>query len=179
MRVFFCYSQGWRGAGFVFGALWGTVAVSLGSTLSAGLAFLIARYFARDRVSSLARKNAKFAAVDDAIGRQGWKIVFLLRLSPLMPFSASNYLYGLTAVRFWPYVLASWIGMLPGTVLYVYLGAAGKAGLQAAASQGTPQTPVQTVFLAAGLVSTLVVTWYASRIARKALQETRISKRTK
>jgi uncharacterized membrane protein YdjX (TVP38/TMEM64 family) len=163
------------GAGFIFGILWGTVAVSLGSTTGAGLAFLIARYIARDKVLSLARKNARFAAIDQAIGRQGWKIVLLLRLSPLVPFNASNYLYGLTGVRFWPYVLASWIGMLPATVLYVYLGATGRAGVQVAAGQGAPHSTLHTSLLVTGLVATAVVTWYVSRTARKALQGTRIN----
>lgn len=163
------------GAGFVFGILWGTLAVSLGSTLGAAFAFLIGRYVARDRVSALARKNERFAAIDDAIGKQGWKIVLLLRLSPLVPFNLSNYLYGLTAVPFWPYLVASWVGMLPGTVLYVYLGVVGRAGLEVAAGQRVTHNWLQTVFLAVGLVATIIVTWFISRIARKAVQKTKLS----
>lgn len=166
------------GAGFVFGLLWGTVAVSIGSTSGAALAFLISRYVARENVSGLARKNQKFAAIDSAIGNHGWKIVLLLRLSPLIPFNVSNYLYGLTAVPFWPYVAASWLGMLPGTLLYVYIGAAGRAGLQAAGRQ-TSGSPLQTVFLLVGLLATITVTWYVSRIARKALQETTMGEELK
>ena len=115
------------GAGFAFGIAWGTLVVSIGSTTGASLAFLISRYVARDRIVAIAEKNAKFKAIDRAIGRQGWKMVGLLRLSPAIPFNLSNYVYGLTAVRFWPYVLASWIGMFPVTLLYVYLGAFGQA----------------------------------------------------
>ena len=162
------------GAGFAFGLLWGTVAVSAGSTLGAGLAFLVSRHLARARISSMAQKNGRFAAIDQAIGREGWKIVLLLRLSPLIPFNLSNYLYGLTAVSFWPYLLASWVGMLPGTVLYVYLGVAGKASLEAAAGQGGGHDWMRMAFLAAGLVATIAVTWYVSRIAGRALRNTDI-----
>lgn len=162
------------GAGFVFGIVWGTVAVSLGSTLAAAAAFLIARYIARDKISSWARKNRKFEAIDSAIGKQGWKIVALLRLSPVIPFSLSNYLYGLTAVPFWPYIIASWVAMLPGTVLYVYLGVAGKAGLEAAAGAHSAAHSLQTTLLVAGLVATFIVTWFVSRIAKKALQNTQL-----
>ncbi len=107
------------GAGLVFGAWWGTVVVSLSSTLGAAGAFLIARYLARSRVEAFARRNEKFAAIEAAIREKGWRVVFLLRLSPLVPYNLSNYLYGLTPLRFGSYVLASWAGMLPATVLYV------------------------------------------------------------
>jgi uncharacterized membrane protein YdjX (TVP38/TMEM64 family) len=161
-------------AGFIFGLLWGVVAVSVGSTLGAALAFLLARYLARERVSAWAAKYPKFRAIDRAIGEQGWKIVALLRLSPLVPFTYSNYLYGLTAVRFWPYVLASWAAMIPGTVLYVYLGVIGKAGLEAAAGAETGRSPYETAFLVVGLAATAVATWYVSRIARRALEKARL-----
>ena len=98
----------------------------------------------------MARRDEKFRAIDKAIGREGWKIVALLRLSPLIPFSASNYFYGITAVKFWAYVLASWIGMLPGTVLYVYLGTIGKAGL---GGGDKASSPLEYVFLGVGLVA--------------------------
>jgi uncharacterized membrane protein YdjX (TVP38/TMEM64 family) len=163
------------GAGFLFGVVWGTICVSLASTTSAAVAFLIARYLAREKVSVWAKRNPKFAAVDAAIGQQGWKIVALLRLSPLMPFSIGNYLYGLTAVRFWPYVLASWIAMLPITVLYVYVGAVGRAGLEAAAGQGPARDPLQVVFWIVGLIATGVATWLVTRTARRALAEARLA----
>lgn len=158
------------GAGFLFGVVMGTAVVSVGSTVGASLAFLISRYFARDWVAAKAEASPRFGAIDRAIGQQGWKIVGLLRLSPAIPFSLSNYLYGLTAVRFVPYVLASWVGILPGTVLYAYLGAAGKAGLQAAAG-GEGKSPQEYAFLAIGLVATIAVTVLVTRIAQKALKE--------
>jgi uncharacterized membrane protein YdjX (TVP38/TMEM64 family) len=159
------------GAGFVFGLGWGLLAVSLGSTIGAALAFLIARFVAREKITSIARKNENFGRIDAAIGEQGAKLVFLLRLSPLIPFNLSNYFYGLTAVEFWPYVLASWIGMLPGTLLYVYLGTVGRAGLQAASGADAARSPLEWTFLGVGLAATVAVTIWVTRIARKALKE--------
>ena len=159
------------GAGFVFGLGWGLLAVSLGSTTGAALAFLIARFVAREKITSMARNNENFRRIDAAIGEQGAKLVFLLRLSPLIPFNLSNYFYGLTAVKFWPYVLASWIGMLPGTLLYVYLGAVGRAGLQAGSGADAGRGPLEWTFLGVGLAATVAVTIWVTRIARKALKE--------
>src|SRR5438105_6882405 len=121
------------GAGFAFGLWKGFLAVSAGATLGAALAFLVARFIARQKIEAMAKENEKFQRIDRAIGEQGAKLVFLLRLSPVIPFNLSNYFYGLTGVKFWPYVLASWIGMMPGTFLYVYIGAAGKAAVSVAA----------------------------------------------
>jgi len=157
------------GAGFAFGLLRGTVAVSLGSTLGAGLAFLVSRHLVRKRISVLAQRNEKFAAIDQAIGREGWKIILLLRLSPLIPFNLSNYLYGLTAIPFRPYLLASWVGMLPATVLYVYLGVVGKASLGTATGQGGGEYWLHFFYLVVGLAATVTVTWFVSRIAARAL----------
>lgn len=157
------------GAGYVFGLAWGTVIVSLASTTAALLAFLIARYLARARVEKLARGNQKFAAIDRAIGRDGWKIVGLLRLSPLIPFSISNYLYGLTSVRLAPYVLASWAGMLPATLLYVYLGSTGKS-----VAGEARRSPWEWVLLAVGLLATAVVTVILARVARKQLKRQKV-----
>ena len=159
------------GAGFVFGLGWGLLAVSLGSTTGAALAFLIARFVAREKITSMTRNNENFRRVDAAIGEQGAKGVFLLCLSPLMPFNLSNYFYGLTAVKFWPYVLASWIGMLPGTLLYVYLGTVGRAGLQAASGTDAGRSPLEWTLLVVGLAATVAVTIWVTRIARKALKE--------
>jgi uncharacterized membrane protein YdjX (TVP38/TMEM64 family) len=159
------------GAGFIFGLGWGLLAVSLGSTVGAALAFLIARFVAREKITSMAKKNESFGRIDAAIGEQGAKLVFLLRLSPLIPFNLSNYFYGLTAVKFWPYALASWIGMLPGTLLYVYLGTVGRAGLQAASGTDAGRSPLEWTLLGVGLAATVAVTIWVTRIARQALKE--------
>jgi uncharacterized membrane protein YdjX (TVP38/TMEM64 family) len=153
-------------AGFLFGLWRGALTVSAAATTAAALAFLIARHLARGAVEARARKDRRFTAIDKAIGGRGWKIVALLRLSPAVPFSLSNYFYGLTAIRFWPYVLTSWLAMLPGTVLYVYLGAAGRA-----AARGAGRSPAENVYLGLGLAATIAVTVYLTRVARKALRE--------
>lgn len=159
------------GAGFVFGLWWGFVGVSIGSTAGAACAFLIGRYLARDKVQEVAARKPKFRVIDRAVGKQGWKIVILLRLSPLVPFNLQNYVYGLTAIKFWPYVAASWAGMIPGTLLYVYLGAAGRAGVEAAATGEWERNPLEVAFFAVGFIATVVVTIYVTRIARRALKE--------
>src|SRR5213080_4407459 len=121
------------GAGFAFGLWKGFLAISAGATFGASLAFLVARFIARDKIEAIAKRNETFRKIDNAIGKEGAKLIFLLRLSPVIPFNLSNYFYGLTGVRFWPYVVASWIGMIPGTFLYIYIGVASKAAVAAAA----------------------------------------------
>jgi uncharacterized membrane protein YdjX (TVP38/TMEM64 family) len=152
------------GAGFLFGLGRGIVVVSVASTIAAALAFVIARYFARGAIERLVRKNPKFAAIDRAIGREGWKVVALLRLSPLVPFSLSNYLYGLTSVRLGPYVATSWAAMLPATVLYVSLGAAGRR-----IGEKAPRNPWEWALLGAGLAATATVTVLLTRRAKREL----------
>jgi uncharacterized membrane protein YdjX (TVP38/TMEM64 family) len=160
------------GAGFAFGLWKGFLAVSAGSTLGAALAFLVARFIARDRVEAIAKGNEKFRNIDNAIGKQGAKLVFLLRLSPVIPFNLSNYFYGLTGVKFWLYVLASWLGMMPGTFLYVYIGTAGKAAVVAAAGgEAIKHSWQYWTFLSVGLAATIIVTIWVTKIARDALKE--------
>jgi uncharacterized membrane protein YdjX (TVP38/TMEM64 family) len=153
------------GAGALFGLVRGLAVVSLASTAAAALAFLIGRHVARHRVESLGRSYPGFRVVDRAIAEGGWKVVALLRLSPAMPFSAGNYLFGLTGVGFWSYVLASWVAMLPGTFLYVYLGDAGRA-----AAAGSGRTPAEWTLLGAGLLATVAVTLYVTRLARLSMR---------
>ncbi len=160
------------GAGFAFGLWKGFLAVSAAATLGASLAFLVARFVARDKIEAMARRNPKFQRIDNAIGKKGAKLVFLLRLSPVIPFNLSNYFYGLTAVKFWPYVLASWIGMMPGTFLYVYIGTAGKAAISAASGEAVKQGWQYWTFISVGLVGTIVVTIWVTKIARDALKKT-------
>jgi len=158
------------GGGFAFGLWKGFLAVSAGATLGAALAFLVARFIARDKIETIAKRNDKFRQIDTAIGRQGVKLIFLLRLSPVIPFNLSNYFYGLTSAKFWPYVLASWIGMMPGTFLYVYIGTAGKAAVSAAAGGETIKHGWQYwTFMGVGLAATVVVTIWVTKIARDAL----------
>ncbi|MEE9235026.1 MAG: TVP38/TMEM64 family protein [Candidatus Acidoferrales bacterium] len=155
-------------AGALFGVLWGTVVVSLASTVGAAIAFLIGRYLARARVERWAREHPRFSALDAALKREGIRIVLLTRLSPLFPYNLVNYLLGLTAIRFWPQLLASWVGMLPGTLLYVYLGFAGRAAVQAASGTGGFSV-WQYVSWGVGLAATTLLAYYLSRLARRAL----------
>jgi uncharacterized membrane protein YdjX (TVP38/TMEM64 family) len=160
------------GGGFAFGLWKGFLAVSAGATLGASLAFLVARFIARRKIEAIARTNEKFQRIDNAIGKQGAKLIFLLRLSPVIPFNLSNYFYGLTSVKFWPYVLASWIGMMPGTLLYVYIGTAGRAAVSAAAGGEAMKHgwPYWT-FMSVGFAATLIVTIWVTKIARDALKK--------
>lgn len=154
-------------AGAMFGLVVGMITVSIGSTLGASLAFLIARYVARDKIAAMAGRNRRFGAIDRAIGEGGWKIVALLRLSPALPFNLQNYLYGLMQIRFWPYVVTSWLAMLPGTFLYVYLGHVTGAAIGTDRSR----TLGEWTLLAVGLLATAIVTVYITRLARRKLQE--------
>ena len=164
------------GAGFIFGVVSGTIIVSIAATVGAAFAFLIARYLARDQIEQKIAGNPRFKRIDRAIGERGAKLVFLLRLSPLIPFNLSNYFYGLTSLRFWPYVLASWIGMIPGTLLYVYLGAAGKAGFNSATGHPSARSPLEYAFFGIGLIATVAVTIWVTRMARRELSKTEVNR---
>ncbi len=154
------------GAGALFGVIRGSILVSIASTLGATVAFIVGRYLARDWVARKIEGNKKFSAIDDAVGREGWKIVGLTRLSPIFPFNLLNYAYGLTNVRLRDYVLASWIGMMPGTVMYVYIGSLARLGVEAAETSAA-----QTALRIVGLIATIAVTVYITRIAKRALKE--------
>lgn len=156
-------------AGASFGLVPGFVAVLFGATLGAASAFLVSRHLARRRVDGWIQRKPSFVAVDKAVAREGWKIVFLTRLSPVFPFNFQNYAYGLTRVSFWHYVLASWIGMIPGTFLYVYLGTLGRSGLEAASGGGAEA--FRLALQAVGLLATLAVTILITRTAKRALRE--------
>ena len=150
------------GAGAVFGVVWGSIYVSIASTLGATTAFLAGRYLARDAIARKIEGNQRFAAIDQAVANEGWKIVGLTRLSPVFPFTLLNYAFGLTQVKLRDYILASWIGMMPGTVLYVYLGSLAKA-------VSGERTTGEWVLYGVGLLATVVVTVFVTRIAKQAL----------
>lgn len=158
------------GAGFVFGVLRGSIYVSVASTLGAVMAFLIGRYLARQWVSKKIEGNERFTTIDEAVGREGWKIVGLLRLSPVFPFNLLNYALGVTKVSLRDYFLASWIGMMPGTVMYVYIGSlAGDLATLGVETQSRPAA--EWALRVIGLIATVAVTVYITKIARKALEE--------
>jgi pyruvate/2-oxoglutarate dehydrogenase complex dihydrolipoamide dehydrogenase (E3) component/uncharacterized membrane protein YdjX (TVP38/TMEM64 family) len=154
------------GAGAAFGVVLGSVFVSISSTLGATAAFLVGRYLARDAIARKIEKSEKFAAIDRAVADEGWKIVLLTRLSPLFPFTLLNYGFGLTRVRLGHYVLASWIGMMPGTVMYVYLGSLVNVG-----TGHRQRTTGEWILYGVGLLATAVVTVFVTRLAREALAQ--------
>ena len=154
------------GAGAVYGVAYGSLIVSLASTLGATAAFLVARHLARDAVARRIAGHPRFAALDQAVADAGWKIVVLTRLSPVFPFTFLNYAFGLTRVTLREYVLASWLGMMPGTVMYVYLGS-----LADAAGSTRQRTPMEWTFYAIGLLATIAVTVIVTRLARRALAQ--------
>ncbi|TDI10636.1 MAG: TVP38/TMEM64 family protein [Acidobacteria bacterium] len=158
-------------AGVLFGVIRGTLLVSISSISGAILAFLIGRYLAREWVAAMIRGNQKFEAIDAAVAEEGWKIVGLTRLSPVFPFNLLNYAFGLTQVSLKDYFLASWIGMLPGTVMYVYIGSL--AGNLASLGSGErSRTSAEWALYGVGLMATVVLTLYLTRIAQRALKRT-------
>lgn len=156
--------------GAVFGLVPGFFTVWTGATLGAALAFLVSRFLARKRVEAWIQGKPSFSVIDKAVAKEGWKIVFLTRLSPVFPFNFQNYAYGLTSVSFWHYVLASWTGMIPGSFLYVYFGTLGRSGLEAASGAASEQT-LRLVLQVVGLLATLAVTVLITRTAKRALNE--------
>jgi len=155
-------------AGFVFGLPLGVALTSIASVTGATCAFLIGRYVARGWVEQRIATNKTFAALDAATRHEGFVIVFLARLSPAFPFNVLNYGLALTAVRLRDYVLASWLGMLPGTVLYVYLGAAA-GDLRQLLSGDVDSGLAGRVLLVGGLLATVVLTAVITRKATRAL----------
>lgn len=158
------------GAGVIFGVVNGTLAASIGATLGATVAFVLGRYLTRDWVANRIAGSQRFRSVDAAVADEGWKIIFLARLSPVFPFVLINYAFGLTKVRLGHYFWASWLGMLPSTVMYVYLGslAGDLASLDAG---GQTRTPGEWILTGVGLLATIAVTVFVTRLARRALAE--------
>jgi len=155
-------------AGAIFGIVWGTIYTLIGASIGAALSFLIARYAARGLVERRLAGNARFAAIDRAVGADGLKIVTLLRLSPVFPFSLLNYALGLTHVRFADYLLGM-IGIIPGTLLYVYYGKVG-GDLAALVGGARPRGgPASIALVSLGLIATIAVTVLITRAARRAL----------
>lgn len=157
-------------AGAIFGIAAGTAYVFVAASAGAALAFLVSRYLAREAIERRVQSDPRFAAMDRAVGEQGLRIVFLMRLSPVFPFNLLNYALGLTGVRFAHYNLAS-LGMLPGTLAYVYLGEVAGEVASLAGGVETSRGPVDYAIWGVGLVATFAVAIIVGRIARKALRE--------
>jgi uncharacterized membrane protein YdjX (TVP38/TMEM64 family) len=154
----------------VFGFPLGVLGALTGLALGASGGFCLSRWFLRKDISARFRTQATFRAIDMAIEKEGWKIVILLRLCPI-PFGLANYLYGLTAVRFRPYLIASLIGGLPSLLLYCQLGTAGKAGLDAIASGHLVRSTGELVVFGISMVATVCAIVFIPLFARKAVQK--------
>eukprot|EP00638_Chattonella_subsalsa_P009657 CAMPEP_0117756832 /NCGR_PEP_ID=MMETSP0947-20121206/14339_1 /TAXON_ID=44440 /ORGANISM="Chattonella subsalsa, Strain CCMP2191" /LENGTH=336 /DNA_ID=CAMNT_0005576547 /DNA_START=180 /DNA_END=1190 /DNA_ORIENTATION=+ len=141
-------------SGYLFGVVEGTLVVWCSAVIAASISFQLGRTLFRDRILELFKDNPKFKAIDKAVEEEGLKLVLLLRLSPVFPFALSNYLYGLTSVGFWPYLIGTAVGFLPGTIAYVYTGEIGKT-LTDGASSGLP--PIAYVGILAGFGALLKV----------------------
>lgn len=159
------------GAGLAYGPVFGTLLVSPVSVTAATLSFLLGRTVARRWVAKRIESDARFAAIDSIIGRHGFKIVALLRLSPVIPFNILNYALALTGVRLRDYVIGSFVGMLPGTLLYVYVGSLVTSLTALAGDHGQAGTARHILYWA-GLGATVVVTLYITRMARRELDTT-------
>ncbi len=155
------------GAGFLFGVVKGSIVVSIASTTGATLALLLGRTLCRKMIEGMVLRNPKFKAVDAAVRQNGFKIVILTRLTPVIPFSLLNYIYSLTGVRVHDFLIASLIGMIPGTVMYVYFGSL---------FQNIPdifsdhdKKPGEMLLLVIGCIMTVTVMALVTRIAKKAI----------
>ena len=157
-------------AGFLFGVVKGTLIVSLASVIGASAAFWLGRTVARDWVQRKVAAHPRFEAIDAAVNRQGFKIVLLIRLSPVFPYVLTNYAMSLTKIRFRDFFLASWIGMLPGTVFYVYLGSTAQS-IAEISTGNFRRGYVQTVFFVLGLLATVVVTTLITRLVQSSLRD--------
>ena len=154
--------------GFAYGPFWGLAIASPASVTGATCAFVLGRTLLRDWAAKKAGGSARARAIEGAVAREGFKLVLLLRLSPIVPFNLLNYVLSLTSVRLGTYVLASAVGMLPGTALYVYLGslAPAAAELSSAAQDGGA---ARTTLYVVGLLATVAVVVVGTRAARRAL----------
>ncbi len=159
------------GAGFAYGAWWGTLLVSPVSTLAATCAFVVSRTFGRSWVERKVAGDPRFGRLNQAVERRGLRLVILLRLSPILPFNILNYALGLTSIRTRDYVVGSLVGMLPGTILYVYLGSLVTSASQLASGTLPDAGPAQTAVYWGGLVASIVAAVVVTRMARRALRD--------
>jgi len=157
------------GAGFLYGPFWGTLLVSPVSVMAAFVAFSLARGRLRPWVEKKIQGNARFDVVDKAVGDEGFKIVTLMRLSPVFPYVFLNYALGLTGVKATSFIFASFIGMLPATFLYTYLGSLVTSVTELASAPAQGATDAQNYFIWGGFAVTVIVTAYVTYLARRAL----------
>jgi len=154
--------------GFFFGFTRGWLGLMLGCAIGASINFLITRHLARTAVTRWLGANEKFRMIDRAVAREGWRIVVLLRFVPI-PFGLANYCYGLTPVRFGPYLAATCVAVIPPNCLFVWMGATAQGSLSSLVGKGRPHHPLEYVFLGVGVIAAVLVLRHVAKIARDAV----------
>ncbi len=158
------------GAGALFGLGAGALLAIVGAVLGAIGAFLVGRHLVRDRIAHAFAGNSKFTLIDHAVAREGWKMVLLIRLSPLFPYNLVNYAFGLTRIRFKPYAWASLLGVLPGTIMNVYIGSLA-IDLAEWGYGARSHTTGEWILYGIGFMATVAVAVLVTRTARQALAQ--------
>ena len=154
--------------GLFFGFTQGSLGLMLGCALGASINFLISRHLARAAVTRWLGGNEKFRMIDSAVAREGWKIIALLRFVPI-PFGLANYCYGLTPVRFWPYLAATCTAIIPANSLFVWMGSTFHGSLSSLVGKGRQHHPLEYVFLGVGVIAAVLVLRYVAKVARNAV----------
>jgi uncharacterized membrane protein YdjX (TVP38/TMEM64 family) len=157
------------GAGAVYGFWFSTALVTISSTVGAGVNFLTSRYLIRNWMQRKLGHSAKFRALEKAVSAEGWRIILISRMSPIIPHSLVSYAAGLIPISFSRFIFASFVGFLPQSAAYTYVGAVVGKALRTSAGV-TPHDPVTWTFYGFGLVATLVVTAITTRVARRSWQ---------
>ena len=152
--------------GLFFGFVNGSLGLMLGCATGASINFLISRHLARAAVTRWLGTNEKFRMIDSAVAREGWKIIALLRFVPI-PFGLANYCYGLTPVRFWPYLAATCAAIIPANSLFVWMGTT--LGSLSSLKEKRPHHPLEYVLLGVGVIAAVLVLRYVAKVARKAV----------
>lgn len=156
-------------AGFIFGMVPGSIGASIGGTLGALAGFAIGRFVARDFVHDRLGRRPLVAALLAAVEQEGFKIVLLSRLSPAFPYNVLNYLFGVTDLPWRTFLAASWLGMLPITVLHVYMGTAIKNVADLVQGRAHAPSGAARAMLVVGIVATFLVTIVLTQTARRSL----------
>ena len=147
----------------------GTIGIFVGAWIGSNLAMLLGRYLFRDSAKNLAQKYRLINAIDKALEKEGLKFTFLLRLCPLIPFNAFNYIMGITSVTFKAYAIGGF-GMIPGTVVYIFVGTT-IGNISAAASGDFEGGAATLVFLIVGTILAFVAIVYISIVVKRYLNK--------
>ena len=161
--------------GFLFGVFLGIFLVVLGATISSGIAYLISHFFLRNWVRSEIQKHRFLRVIDHVVKNGNWKVVILSRVAPIFPFLPLNLAYGVSKIRYWKFIFASFIGFLPGTFLGAYLGSI--AGTLIGAQERAP-LPGEKFFLVLSVTTAIFATLYMTKLTRQALAANKMQEKT-